>query len=116
MEKLIAAQGEIYIYEIESMPQNLDDFSEYDKQKRPIISHSESGNNHVIEGDVLVKEETLSDGMRTFYAIAKSPHTALIQDASHAHETIALDEGKTYKFVIAREYDPWSKQIQRVMD
>lgn len=114
--EVVGAQGEITIFRITGdMPAGLARHGEIDKIGRPIISHSESGNHHVLDAciDVMEKPDA-PEGMRILYALLDSP-TSLIQDASDAHGAHMLDPG-LYEFRIAREFDPFSEQIRQVAD
>lgn len=113
---VIAAQGEITIVRIEgAMPDGLVPHTEKDRAGRPIISHSESGNHHVLDGHVDVLEKPLApEGMRILYALLDKP-TALIQDAPDAHGSHMLEPG-LYELRIAREFDPFAEQARRVAD
>ena len=110
------AQGEISIFRCEgSMPECVTAMLERDNAGRPIISHSESGNHHVLERAVEVFEaDTAPSGMRILYALLDEP-TALIQDAPDAHGSHTLEPG-LYEYRIAREFDPFSEQIRMVAD
>ena len=114
---VIAAQGEITIFRVEGeMPAGLVAHSEKDRLGRPIISHSESGNHHLLADagvDVLEKPDA-PDGMRILYALLDKP-TALIQDAPDAHGEHLLAPG-LIEFRIAREFDPFAEQARRVAD
>lgn len=111
------AQGEIYACKIETLPDGLSDFTEK-LNGAWVISHSESGNHHVIdEAGVVVMERTkdVPDGMRILYAIVENP-TQLRQDAGgNPHEAHDLDPG-IYELRIAREFDPFAEQARRVAD
>ena len=112
------AQGEIYVREITTLPNNLSDFTERDKTGAWLISHSESGNHHVIDAPgvtVMERTENVPAGMRILLAIVDQPST-LRQDAgANAHEAHDLPPG-IYEMRIAREYDPFSEQARRVAD
>jgi hypothetical protein len=114
--EVIGAQGEIMIFRIDGeMPSGLTKHTEIDKSGRPIISHSESGNHHVLDRAVAVMEKhDAPEGMRILYALLDEP-TALIQDASDAHGAHALAAG-LYEFRISREFDPFAEQVRRVAD
>lgn len=119
--EVIGAQGEITIFRIVggSLPEGLVKHTEIDKLGRPIISHSESGNHHVLAGvvDVLEKPDA-PEGMRILYALLEEP-LALIQDATDAHGAHMLDPGDgaaLFEFRIAREFDPFAEQVRRVAD
>lgn len=114
--EVIGAQGEITIFRIVGdMPAGLIAHGERDKAGRPIISHSESGNHHVLERPVAVMEKPdAPTGMRILYALLDQP-TQLVQDASDAHGSHALSPG-LYEFRVAREFNPFTEQAQRVAD
>lgn len=111
------AQGEIYARKVEELPEGLSDFTE--KMGRAwVISHSESGNHHVIEDEgvmVMERTEDVPAGMRILYAIVDQP-TQLRQDAGgNPHEAHDLGPG-IYELRIAREYDPFAEQARQVAD
>lgn len=112
------AQGEIYGRKVDTLPENLTEFTEKNKKGDWIISHSESGHHHLLERTegvrVFEKTENVNKGMRVLYAILENP-TRLFQDADIPHEAHELSEG-VYKFSLAREYDPLLKQARRVAD
>lgn len=114
--KIAAAQGEVNIRKIDTLPDvALDPQSPEDGAF--VIGHSESGNTHVIDAlGVTVMERTkgVPAGLRELYAIVKNP-TVLRQNASTPHETIKLDPG-IYSFKISREFDPFLEQARMVAD
>lgn len=115
--EIIGAQGEITIFRITvgSMPENVAAHLEVDAQNRPIISHSESGNHHILERNAEVFElQDSPEGMRILYALLDTP-TMLVQDASDAHGSHML-AGGLYEFRIAREYDSFLQQARIVAD
>lgn len=110
-----AAQGEVNIRKIDSMPDGLSPVKA--ENGAFVIGHSESGNTHVIGTDgVMVMERTkdVPAGMRMLYALIEKP-TELRQNAATPHETIKLDPG-IYSFRISREYDPFTEQARMVAD
>ena len=113
---IIGAQGEITIFRVEGdMPADLVKHDEKDRLGRPIISHSESGNHHVLDADVDVLEKPgAPEGMRILYALLDKP-VALIQDAPDGHGSHTLQPG-LYELRIAREFDPFAEQARRVAD
>ncbi|MBO9580300.1 MAG: hypothetical protein J7498_05365 [Sphingobium sp.] len=114
--EVICAQGEITVFRIiGDMPAGLIAHNEKDKRGRPIISHSESGNHHILSGAVAVLEKPdAPEGMRILYALLEEP-MQLIQDAPDAHGAHDLPAG-LYEMRIAREFDPFAAQIRRVAD
>lgn len=114
--EVIGAQGEITIFRIVGdLPAGLVAHGEKDRLGRPIISHSESGHHHVLDGEVDVLEKPdAPEGIRILYALLDKP-TALIQDASDAHGAHMLAPG-IVEFRIAREFDPFLEQARRVAD
>lgn len=113
--EVIGAQGEISIFRVGAMPDGLVPLTQVDRKGRPIISHSESGNHHILDRAVAVMERPNPPaGMRILYALLDEP-TQLIQDADEPHGSHML-EGGVYEFRIAREFDPFSEQIRQVAD
>ena len=112
----IGDQGEISIFRINGdVPAGLAPLTEVDRRGRPIISHSESGNHHILDAAVDVMEKPdAPEGMRILYALLDKP-TALIQDAPDAHGSHTLEPG-LYEFRIAREFDPFAEQVRMVAD
>ena len=114
--EVICAQGEITVFHIDGeMPSGLVAYTDVTKTGLPIISHSESGNHHVLDRCVDVMERAdAPEGMRILYALLEDG-AELIQDASDAHGAHSLPAG-LYEFRIAREFDPFSEQIRQVAD
>ena len=112
----IANQGEIRIDRIDAMPAcETVPHEEKDDTGAHIISHSEQGHHHVIDGNVDVLERTdMPAGMRVLYAIVKDA-TSLRQTAAAPHAPVALDPG-LYEFRIKREFDPFTEQVRAVTD
>ena len=115
MRTPIGNQGEIRIDRIEAIPDfETKAFTERNG-KGWIISHSESGNHHVLGGDCDVIERVdVPTGARILYAIVKES-TKLFQDAAAPHAPVNLDPG-IYEFRIKREHDPFLDQARRVAD
>lgn len=113
---IIGAQGEIMVFRVEgAMPEGLVPFNETDKSGRPIISHSENGNHHLLDAAVDVMERPdAPEGMRILYALLDKP-VRLFQDAADAHGEHIVGPG-LIEFRIAREFDPFAEQARRVAD
>lgn len=114
---IVGAQGEITIFSCEGeLPAGLVAHSEKDAAGRAIISHSESGNHHVLDlpGVTVLEKPDAPEGMRILYALLDKP-TRLLQDAADAHGEHMLAPG-VYEMRIAREFDPFSEQVRRVAD
>lgn len=115
--KKIAQQGEVVIYEIDGLPDDLET-KIVDKNGNGdwIISHSESGHHHVVGGgaDVMERTNNVPAGMRILYGIMNNPNK-LSQTVSGAHDPVDLT-GKFYEFRISREYDPFAEQARIVAD
>lgn len=115
MKQIIGAQGEITIIKIDAIPAGIETRAVERTGKGWIISHSESGNHHVLTcGDVLERTSGVPEGMQVLYALLDAP-AALVQDAPVPHEGYDLDPG-VYEFRISREYDPFAEQARRVAD
>jgi len=112
------AQGEIYAREIDVLPEGLIDFTEKDQSGAWLISHSESGNHHVMGAQGVTVMERVKDvppGMRILFAIVDQPSTLRQDAAGNAHEAHDIPPG-LYEMRIAREYDPFAGQARRVAD
>lgn len=116
MKEYIGDQGEIGIFKLTEMPKFTTKPHNDKTEKGFIISHSKSGNHHILTGgaQVLERVENVPEGMRIFYAILDNPEQ-LIQDAPVPHGHYDLDAG-VYEFRIAREYDPLLKKARQVAD
>lgn len=111
------AQGEITFCRYDGdLPAGLVPFAELDGAGRPIISHSESGNHHLLDvpGVTVLEKPDAPEGMRILYALLDKP-VRLFQDAGDAHGEHVLEPG-IIEFRIAREFDPFSEQVRRVAD
>jgi len=117
MERIvIAQQGEAKVYRITTLPAGMTTTAvERTASGAAIISHSESGNHHVLDCDtVMERTDNVPAGMRVLYAIVSAP-TCLRQDAAVPHQPVSLDPG-IYEFRVQREFDPFSEQTRRVAD
>ncbi len=116
MRKSIGNQGEIRVDQIDKLPEGMTTVDVERIAKGYIISHSESGHHHLLDGDVKVIERTndIPAGMKMIYAIVNEP-SRLHQDAATPHKPIDLDPG-IYEMRIKREFDPFTEQARRVAD
>lgn len=117
MRELLGQQGEVRIIKIDELPDMKSQKAEKTTKGDWIISHSESGNHHVVGSgcDVMERVDNVPPGMKILYAIVKNPDS-LRQDAgSNPHEAQSLPAG-LYEFRISREYDPFAEQARIVAD
>lgn len=115
MKRIIGAQGEITIIKLDVLPEDMETKPAERTAKGWIVSHSESGNHHILTGGtVMERTDELPEGMRKLYALLDEP-ASLIQDASVPHEGYNLEPG-AYEFRISREYDPFAEQARQVAD
>lgn len=115
MKKIIGAQGEITIVQIDAIPEGVETKTVERTAKGWIISHSESGHHHLLTGgEVMERTDKVPAGMQVLYALLDEP-ASLVQDAAVPHGGYDLPAG-FYEFRIAREYDPFSEQARRVAD
>lgn len=117
----VAAQGEITIVRVGDVPKRDKIVSGTPlalENNKLVIGHSETGHHHVLERSSGVSVTVLRkapQGMRVLHAILNEAN-ALIHEREHdKHETIALPPGE-YRFLIAREYDPYEELARRSMD
>lgn len=114
MKKIIGAQGEITIIQIDAMP-TMKSKAVDRVSKGWIISHSESGHHHILTGgDVMERTDNVPAGMQKLYALLTEP-ASLVQDAAVPHGGYDLEPG-VYEFRISREFDPFAEQARRVAD
>lgn len=115
MKKIIGAQGEITIIQIDGLPAGMTTAAAEKTGKGWIISHSESGHHHLLTGgEVMERTSNVPAGMKILYAVLENPE-ALVQDAATPHGTHNLLPG-FYEFRIAREFDPFLEQARTVAD
>jgi hypothetical protein len=120
--KILAAQGELRIFQLDSLPTNIGNKRpNRNKEGAFILAHSEKGHHHVLGGDVDVIEHTevqsigtQSLALRTLYAIVKEP-TSLRQTAADAHVDVRLEPG-FYAIRADVEFDPFADEIREVRD
>lgn len=114
-KKIIGAQGEITIIQINSLPENMTTKPVARIAGGYVISHSESGHHHLLSGgEVMERTDKVPAGMQIIYALLDKPER-LFQDAAVPHEGYDLEPG-IYAFKISREYDPFAEQARRVAD
>lgn len=114
-KEIIGAQGEITIIRVSALPDGIERKPVARIGKGWIISHSESGNHHILTGgEVMERTNNVPPGMQILYALLDEP-AALIQDAPVPHGGYNLPAG-IYEFRIAREFDPFAEQVRRVAD
>lgn len=116
MRTVIGQQGEVKVVKLDVLPDGLVSGTVEKIGSAWIISHSEKGHHHVIDGDVEVLERVkdLPIGMRILYALVKEP-TALKQLAPDEHGKIGLEPG-IYELRRAREYNPFLEEARAVQD
>lgn len=115
MKKIIGAQGEITIIQIDALPVGMETKPVDRIDAGWIISHSESGHHHVLtHGNVMERTDKVPAGMQVLFAILDEPGQ-LIQDAQVPHGKYDLAAG-LYEFRISREFDPFAEQARRVAD
>jgi len=115
MKEYIGDQGEVSIFKLDAIPNEMETKPVKHSGKGYIISHSEKGHHHLLlDGDVMERTNNVPAGMRKIYAILNEP-SSFIQDAPTPHEGYDLPAG-IYEFRIAREFDPFAEQARQVAD
>lgn len=119
LNKIRVDQGEIHVRSLDKKPSGDGwiEHKEVNKAGQAIISHSESGNHHVLERPVKVFKAKSQPraGLDVFYAILDEAN-ALVQDAQVPHERHDFEGDSIIEFRIAREYDPFTEQARQVAD
>jgi hypothetical protein len=108
-----AAQGEIQITKISSVPHGA---SPVKSTEKTVIGHSESGHVHYLEKPQMVfASKSAPEGMRILYAILTEPNALVHERGFDTHEPVALDPG-VYEFRITREHDPYAEKARQQAD
>jgi hypothetical protein len=108
--KNTCAQGDVYIRRVDSLPANVVEVKP--ENGKLIVTHSETGHNHVMEAEK-VKMYSLPDSIMDCFLVVNDP-TALEHLRSYdTHEPIMFDKG-TYHVRRQREYTP--EGFRRVQD
>jgi hypothetical protein len=113
--KLTNAHGEVNFFRIEEGKIDLAGFvSAKPVNGAYIVGHSESGHNHILDGDGVTVMERELDGMKILHAILKNP-VSLKQSAGSPHKEQTVEPGE-YFITNNVEYDPFLEQARRVAD
>lgn len=125
-EKVVAQQGEVKVLKLDGIPEGFGPSSSVERNKNGdwILSHSEKGSHHVIDGDIelLERTENVPTGMKMLIGIVKSPGKQLRQLATNGHQDVSLAPGDTsadetyYGFRIGREYNPFLEEARQIKD
>jgi len=118
MREFIGDQGEVTIIKIEELPKiEMIEHDERTTEGLPIISHSESGNNHVMERPVKVMKpkKQIAQAMDAFYLIVDEANALIQENANDAHERHDLPSG-IYEMRIKRVFDTFMQQARQVAD
>ena len=116
----VQQQGEVRIARIDEIPADAVAFTgERTAKGEAIISHSETGNHHVLPAGVEVLERPLpaeyGEGMKILYALVSEPTAMTIDTLSKHHEPAVMAPG-VYMLTPSIEVDPFTKQARRVAD
>lgn len=117
----VAAQGEITIRRIGSLPNNRSLPKGFkvmsSNQGRFIIGHSETGHHHVIDaaGATVGVLEKPPAGMQVLYLILENPLALEHMREHDTHETITNEPG-VYEVRIAREFDHYAELARKLAD
>lgn len=108
--KNFAAQGDIYIRRIEKLPENA--IKVEAEGKHVIVTHSETGHNHVMEAEK-VTMYNLPDSIMDCLLVVHDPVALEHLRNYDTHEPIMFDKG-VYHVKRQREYTP--EGFRRVQD
>lgn len=115
MREVIGAQGEVTIYRVAALPDNMETRAVERAHNGYIISHSEQGHHHLLSGgDVMERTDNVPAGLQVLYALLDKPER-FFQDAAVPHGEYELNPG-IYEMRISREFDPFADQARRVAD
>lgn len=96
------AQGDLLITKIDALPENIK--KEIKKEKDYIVTHSETGHNHVMS-DNHVDFYTSANDEFVLYGVVKKQTDLRHLRGFDTHETITVNPG-IYRFNRQREYTP----------
>jgi hypothetical protein len=110
-----AAQGEITITRIASLPDGLIPVDAVNGKF--IIGHSETGHHHVMtmERVKLFRDPNPPDGMNILYGILDEPKELTHERDFDTHEAISHQPGM-YRFVSGREFDHYAELARKQAD
>jgi hypothetical protein len=113
----VAAQGEISIRRIDSLPAGL--VPRKVTNGRHIIGHSETGHHHTMAAagvDVLDRADfSTSEGFSRFYLTVAEPRELEHERSHDTHESLLFAPGN-YEITINREFDPYAELARQTMD
>lgn len=98
-------QGEVLLQPVKSLPKG-----EISTKKDYVVSHSETGHHHVLEGEV----EVVETQDETFLNLRKAMQLVHKKSAD-GHDTLTVKPGK-YLVRHKSEYDPFREVVRRVQD
>lgn len=105
-KRIAVTHGELCLKPVSRLPRG-----ERTSHTMYIAAHSQSGHNHVIEGDLDVV--TTKNNKR--YLLIKEVSKLFHDKTFDVHETRELAPG-FYEVTERTEYNPWTKVVQRVFD
>lgn len=104
-KRVTVTHGEVCLKPVSSVPSG-----KKTSHNMYVVAHSETGHNHVIEGDLDVIE---AEGRR--YLLIKEVSKLFHDKTFDTHETRELAPGY-YEVTEKTEYNPFTKVVQRVFD
>ncbi|MHA1420320.1 MAG: hypothetical protein ACTSPO_15505 [Candidatus Heimdallarchaeaceae archaeon] len=93
-----------------------------ERQKRVIARGETSGHSHIITGECEIKKE--HDGMTVTagsncvikHLLEKPFVDEGVEVWTQEHKDIALKKGNTYRYIQQKEFDPFERKINEVID
>ena len=113
-----AAQGEIDITKLKSLPP-LSSLTKIEPDGDVyVIGHSETGHHHVLERDHVeaLYSGKNSEGMDCLYALLKSDAELKHLRSFDTHESIGFKAGDIVEFISGNEYDPYAELARKQAD
>lgn len=80
-----------------------------------IVGHSETGHHHVLEAPKGTTFDVVEDMARQVFIEVKEESKLVHKKSFDIHETKVVEPG-LYQIFHAQEYNPFTKQLQRVFD
>lgn len=105
--KYAIRHGEVLLQPVDKLPK-----AKVEQHTSYIVGHSETGHHHVLESDK--KFDVMLDKAFLYISLS-NPATLVHKKTTDAHKTLKVPKGK-YRIIHKKEYNPWTKVVQRVFD
>lgn len=109
----IVAQGDMLIVRIDELPADVR--KQEAENGEIVVTHSETGHNHVIKDTENVNMyEAANDNLKAYLVVDNEPVDLIHKRSYHTHETVRIKEG-VYAIYRQRQHDVYG-EIRAVLD